>query len=186
MRQVPVSLIPIPKPTPWKSPGDIEKYAVACLQSVGLIEWSFAFDRAIRRLGCCKPAKFTITLSKHFVHKFLAENPELIRRTILHEVAHALAWQHKRISGHGSIWHQYCVLLGIPNERARCQCPDFAPESLRNRPDRYILCHCETGEIFHRYKNRPRISPLRLKHCYITGRKSDTLGYLSIVQLKDS
>jgi len=179
-QKLPISL---PEPTLWQTPEDVGRYALACLHAAGLQDWGFAWDRAARRLGCCKPAKRCISLSIYFVKKNLRDNQALIRRTILHELAHALAWTLYRATGHGTVWKGLCARLGIPDEKARCTCADFAPASIRERPDRYALCHKETGEVFRRYKTKPRITAKRLASTYITGQKAETLGKLCIISL---
>jgi len=52
-------------------------------------------------------------------------NPHLMRfgqkevvRTILHEIAHLVAWERYRHRGHGKEWQYVCVQLGIPGEKA--------------------------------------------------------------------
>ena len=168
------------------SPESVQQYAEACIAQLGLNGWTFGWDRAVRRLGCCHYRDKRITLSRHFVARFLLDDPQLIRRTVLHELAHALAFSKVRETGPGRYWRYFCTYLGIGGEKSRCNCADFAPQSRSSRPFRYALCHCETGEVFYRYKSRPRLTPARLKHAYITGRKKETIGRLCIVQLPES
>ena len=71
----------------------------------GLHDWSFRFDRARRRLGCCRYGDRTITLSRHLVRL----NPvEVVRDTILHEIAHAQTPGAK----HGPAWRAQALALG--------------------------------------------------------------------------
>lgn len=165
------------------APPAVQAYAFACIQAAGLAGWAFGWDRAIRRLGCCRYRVRTITLSRHFVARFCEESPQLICRTVLHEIAHALAYTHHQETGHGPHWRNYCTCLGIAGEKARCNCPDFAPQNRKAPTYRYALCHCETGEVFHRYQRRPRLSARKLKQTYIIGRKAETLGMLRVVAL---
>lgn len=158
------------------SPEILAEWAAGCFTALGLAGWSFGTDRATRRLGCCRPGQKRITLSRYFLAHYLPRNPEQVRRTLLHELAHALAWERRRSLGHGSIWRHYCTALGIADERPSTACEDFAPP----RPVRYTLVHDSTGEVFRTYTARPRLRPERLKHCYIPGRKADTLGHLVI------
>lgn len=153
------------------------------MEAAGLTNWRFGWDRAVRRLGCCHYAKRRITLSRHFVARFLQEAPQLICHTLLHEIAHALAYIHCKETGHGRFWKQYCAQLGIPNEKARCKCPDFAPQHRPTPTYRYALCHAETGEVFRYYTRRPRLTPAKLAHTYIVGRKQETYGRLCILPL---
>lgn len=177
MRTEPYNL---PEPGEWKEAADVAAWAEHCLASVGLSGWCFGWDRAVKRLGCCHYTKRRVTLSLYYVEAYLEKDAEMVRRTILHELAHALAMVHHRAAGHGRVWKHFCRLLGVEGEKASCRCDDFAPEGYRPRRTRYVLCHCETGEVFHRYVNRPRLSAARLARTYIRGRKDETLGKLVI------
>lgn len=177
-----ISVIDLPRMPLSLDETGFRRYALQCFGVVGLSDWLFDWDRAIRRLGCCHYSKRRITLSIHFFNHFRVSEPELVRRTLLHEMAHALAFSTHREHGHGRIWKKYCAMLGIPDEKSRCKCDDFSPSSTASRPFRYALCHTDTGEVFHRYKSRPRISPARLAQAYITGRKKETLGKLVVVE----
>ena len=170
----------LPEAGSWREPAEVAAYAEHCLEASGLVGWSFGWDRAVRRLGCCSYAKKCITLSRHYVAMYLERDPDMVRRTILHELAHALAMTHHRARGHGRVWQYYCAALGIAGEKASCKCDDFTPAHYRPRRTLYVLCHRETGEIFHRYKGTPRTSAQRVARMYITGRKEETLGKLRI------
>lgn len=172
-------VIELPQVGEWSRPEDVEAYAVACIEAVKLRGWCFVWDRAVRRLGCCDARKRQISLSRYFVEYYLPRDCEKIRRTILHEVAHGLAVMHHRELGHCGWWAFYCHLLGIPGEKARCKCDDFAPASKR-RASGYVLCHRDTGEVFRRYRSKPRRSPEALARVYIRGRKEETLGKLVV------
>lgn len=174
MQEVPA----LPEAGTWHEPADLAAYAEQCLAVLGLGGWRFCWDRAVRRLGCCNYAKKQISLSRHYVAAYLLQEPDMVRRTLLHELAHALAMTHHRARAHGRIWQYYCAALGIAGERATCKCGDFTPPHYRPRRTRYVLCHCETGEIFRRYTNRPRTALHKVPHLYIVGRKAETLGKL--------
>lgn len=58
--------------------------------------WTFRFDSAKKRLGCCNHRRRVISLSRHYV---ALNREELVRDTILHEIAHALVGP-----GH---WHDW-------------------------------------------------------------------------------
>jgi predicted SprT family Zn-dependent metalloprotease len=59
--------------------------------------WTFGFDRAARRFGCCNYGTKTITLS---AVTLAARTEREVEQTILHEVAHALTPG----KGHGTEW----------------------------------------------------------------------------------
>lgn len=162
------------------TPDSVAQYARACLAVLGLVGWAFGWDRTVRRLGGCHYKKKRLSLSVYFAEKFCTQQPELVRRTVLHELAHALAATHFGDMRHGAAWRQCCAALGIAGEKATCRCEDFSPHV---RPYRYALCHRQTGEVFRYYKTRPRLSAERLQHAYIPGRKAETLGFLCITPL---
>lgn len=172
----------LPQSHGWDTPAEVEAFACACMELCGLQGWSFAWDRAVRRLGCCKMRQRTLSLSRYFVEAYLQRDCGLIRNTILHELAHALAWERHNERGHGAAWHYWCAVLGIPDEKSVCKCEDFTPDRLRRQP-KYALCHCETREIFRYYSRMPKMSARKLKSCYIPGKKDHTLGKLCIISL---
>lgn len=177
-----VNRLPIPPCPALNSPDFPAEWAAGCFAALGLSGWSYGTDRATRRLGCCRPNRKQITLSRYFLEHYLPRDPELVRRTLLHELAHALAWERRRSRGHGRIWQHYCAALGIAGERAATRCEDFAPD-VPPRPARYALVHDTTGEVFRTYFSRPRRTAEQLRRCYIPGRKADTLGHLCLKAL---
>lgn len=77
--------------------------------------WSFKFDNAKRRLGCCKERIKTITLSRYYVR----DNEEhLVKDTILHEIAHALVGAK---AGHGWRWRSKAREIGCSAKRCKSQ-----------------------------------------------------------------
>ncbi len=177
-------MLSLPPASQWTHPDEVAAYARACLKQLGLAGWTFHWDRAIRRMGCCWPARQHISLSRYYAAACLPGAPERLERTLLHELAHALAWQQQRQTGHGAAWKHWCAELGIAGERATSFVPDFTPPHLQRAP-RYVLCHDETGEIFRSYRRRPRRSARFLKRCYIPGRQEETLGHLVLRELKE-
>lgn len=77
----------------------------------GLINYSFGFDRAVRRAGQCDFAKRRITLSRHLVENSSIDE---IEQVLLHEIAHALAGQ---AAGHGQAWRSEARRIGYRFER---------------------------------------------------------------------
>ncbi len=175
---------PLPPAGKWSHPREVEAYARTCLEQLGLAGWGFHWDRATRRMGCCWPGRQRISLSRYYAAACLPAHPERLLRTLLHELAHALAWVHQRQSGHGAAWKHWCAELGIAGERATTRVEDFTPPHLR-RAARYVLCHDETGEIFRHYRSKPRRSARKLRQCYIPGRREETLGHLVVRQLPE-
>jgi hypothetical protein len=69
-------------------------------------QWSFAFDRARTRVGCCHFQAHRITLSRHLLPQL---SPLEAEQAILHELAHALSGPR---AGHGPQWRQAAAGLG--------------------------------------------------------------------------
>jgi len=78
---------------------DAETMAKELFKLHGLESWFFGFDRAKSRFGVCKPSQRIITLSKVLVE---LNEPERVKLTLLHEIAHALAPLNGH--GHGTVW----------------------------------------------------------------------------------
>tara|TARA_R100001594_G_scaffold147001_2_gene199297 strand:- start:881 stop:1321 length:441 start_codon:yes stop_codon:yes gene_type:complete len=72
-------------------------------------DFDFGFENCKSTLGRCHYYKKKITLSKWYAE--LNEERE-IEDTILHEIAHALAWTHDKFKGHGKIWKDWAIKVG--------------------------------------------------------------------------
>lgn len=170
-----------PAPASWDSHEHIAQQAQRWLEELGLSQWQFGWDRAIRRLGSCSGSKSRITLSRHFVQHYLGRDEQtqrIITDTLLHELAHALAWHRHQAQGHGVIWRHYCALLGIPRERSTTRCESFGKPRKR-----YALIISDTNEVVRYYSRKPRLSTAKLKRSYMPKRKAETLGKLKLIEL---
>lgn len=131
---------------------DIPHIAAHLLEQHGLAQrgWRFEWDRAKVRAGCCQYRKKAITLSRHYVELNVAEHPEDIVDTILHEIAHALAPG----DGHGKKWKAACSQVGaVPK---RCYDSDVV-----DMPERQLVAKCPNcGKEFRRHK-QPRAGTWR-------------------------
>ena len=136
---------------------NIETYARLKMDELGLADWQFGWDRAKRRLGVCRLLEKSITISIHFVRANL-ETPHEIRDTILHEIAHALAWTRHGERTHGPRWKQICRY-------------------------RYLLRLKTTGEIVGKYHRRPSFAKY-LKRMALKGRP-ETLGQLELTPYEE-
>lgn len=84
-----------------------ESLALKLMTEHGLIpKWSFRFDRAKVRFGCCNFTKKEISLSKSLTE---LNDKAKVYDTILHEIAHALVGP---FFGHGKKWKQKVIELG--------------------------------------------------------------------------
>lgn len=71
--------------------------------------WSSAFDHANRRAGVCKLTEKEISISlKHIKNN----SEETVLDTILHEFAHAIAFELHQETGHGVYWKKIASKVG--------------------------------------------------------------------------
>ena len=91
--------------------------------------WSFQFDHATKRAGCCNYRTQVISLAHAYAR---AAADEAIDDTLLHEIAHALVG---KAHGHDQVWRATAVALGCAGHR----CHD-----VQCTPPRYIVT-CEHG-----------------------------------------
>jgi predicted SprT family Zn-dependent metalloprotease len=133
---------------------DAENLALAAMEDWGLSGWTFAFDNAKRRCGCCNHTRRKITLSRHYVR---ANTRADVRDTILHEVAHALAGGR---AGHGPYWKQWARAVGARPQR--CVSDDVVmPEGAIKG---VCIPGCKARHVRH------RMPPARLRYSYTCNR----------------
>lgn len=150
----------------------VAEYVRYELRVRGLLDWEFYWDRARRRLGACWYVKRCISLSWHLLGEKGCSGREL-RDTILHELAHALAFTHEGARGHGSSWKEWCGILGATP--TRCSPARFEP----SEQCCYVMRRKDTGEIVKRYLRKPRFKH-SLKNLRLTSDPT-SLGQLEIV-----
>lgn len=80
------------------------------LRHHGLPDWGVEFDNAKARAGQTRYATRKISLSKYFL---AANGIERVRKTILHEIAHALTPGHH----HDKVWAAMCLRIGGDGQR---------------------------------------------------------------------
>ncbi|MBK1833684.1 SprT family zinc-dependent metalloprotease [Roseibacillus ishigakijimensis] len=133
------------------------------------IGWTGALDQAERRFGVCRPAQKEISLSRTLC---ALNTDEEVLDTILHEIAHALAYHETGENcGHDERWKTICRRIGARPER----CYDDDEVTSPQAP--WVLIHRETGEIFSYHQQRPKKD---LSQTFIRGRKKETLGQLEV------
>jgi len=118
-------------------------------QRYGLVNYSFGFDRAVRRAGLCDYSKRRISLSKHFVE---VSSLDAIEQVLLHEIAHALVGQS---AGHGKVWKAKATELGYRHEK-------LSGENISISSAKWIG-HCPNSHKHYRMRKPTR--PLSCKHC---------------------
>lgn len=84
----------------------LEALASNLLSEHGLLEWTFGWDRAVRRAGRCVYGSKRITVSRYF-----AEEASTIEfeQVVLHEIAHAIVGPG---AGHGHQWRMTARRIG--------------------------------------------------------------------------
>ncbi len=125
--------------------------ALHLLAAHRLSDWSFAFNRSKRQMGCCLYGPKTILLSRHFVER---NSWTLIRDTLLHEIAHALVGPGH---GHDSAWKAMCLRVGAK------------PERLSNEPDmpqgRWQATCNSCGTRHHKHRKPKRMKGWFCRRC---------------------
>lgn len=133
-----------------------------------LTDWTGKLDNARRRFGLCRMSKKQISLSRHLCA--LNSDAE-VRDTILHEIAHALAWErHGENCGHDKRWQAICVEVGA--RPVAC----FDDEVIQPKAP-WVLANRETGEVYRSYFKRPTRDWSKV---WIRGRKAQTHGKLEV------
>ncbi len=80
--------------------------AESLMREHNLAGWQFSFMRAKRKMGCANFARQTISLSSALVE---LNNDEVIKDTILHEIAHVLVGAKH---GHDYVWRMQAISIG--------------------------------------------------------------------------
>lgn len=112
------------------------KFAREAMDEHGLTDWTFKFDKAVRRAGCTNFRYTRITLSRALTE--LWSEAEVLD-TILHEIAHALVGLEH---GHDWTWKRKCVEIGA--RPVRC-----TPASAPKVPGKYVA-RCPSGHVTYR------------------------------------
>lgn len=95
--------------SPQRTDGELQAIAAratAWIAAHQLEGWSFQFDHATKRAGCCNYRTQVISLAHAYAR---AAPDEAIDDTLLHEIAHALVG---KAHGHDQVWQAQAVALG--------------------------------------------------------------------------
>ena len=147
-------------------------YARLLIDYPFLSEWKVGFDNAKRRAGICRISSKEISISRSHIKN----NPlEIIEDTILHEFAHAIAYELFAETGHGIKWKQIARDIGA-TPKAKGQ---FKVESAP-----WLLVHScsETSNIFpigERFRTNKKI-----RNYFLIGRP-ETKGELFFLKQSD-
>jgi len=101
---------------------DAKRLALSLMKQYRLLDmgWKFGFDRAVTRLGQTNYSKKEITISTLMTK---TADSELIRQTILHEIAHALLPPEV---GHRKKWKELAAAIGYTGQRLNTE--NWLPE----------------------------------------------------------
>ncbi len=133
------------------SPRTVQLYVEDTLAAFGLVGWRMGWDNAKRRCGCCDYKGRQVRLSRHYVRM---NTPADVRRTTLHEVAHALVGPGH---GHKLTWRCMAMALGIPADRCNGRA---------TMPKGQWTATCGCQGVVHTMHRRPkRLEGWRCRRC---------------------
>ena len=127
--------------------------AIQLIQLHDLPSWRVKLDHARKRAGQCDFSNKTISLSRLYVRH---AEPDHIRDTILHEIAHAIVGPRH---GHGAVWRQKareigctatrCHTLSFARARWVMSCPNGCFAIERHRRKLGLICaSCKIAVVF--------------------------------------
>tara|TARA_R110001583_G_scaffold50017_1_gene156194 strand:+ start:6214 stop:6714 length:501 start_codon:yes stop_codon:yes gene_type:complete len=89
--------------------------ALKLMRQHGVSDYTFKWDRAVRRFGCHNGRLKTLSLSRPMTEH--ETNEKRVINTILHEIAHALDYKKRGKSNHDSEWKRVAMSIGCSGER---------------------------------------------------------------------
>lgn len=140
-----------------------QKLALHLLSFYDLESWSFRFDHAKKRFGCCNFNTRIISLSRHLVE---LNSEEKVRDTLLHEIAHALVGPRH---AHDKVWKAKVKEIGgkpercvgedvlIPKGKYTASCPSCGKNFQAQRKRRIACGKCCKQYNCGRYLEKFRI-----------------------------
>ena len=117
--------------------------ALSLLEKHELYDWTFRFDRAKVRFGCCRYAQKIISLSKILTE---LNEEDRVRDTILHEIAHAIVGKKHN---HDAVWKAKAKEIGARPVR----CYSHKEVVMPQRKYTAICSHCQESFQMQRKRN---------------------------------
>ena len=158
-------------------PAQVEELLSRLLVEHGLTElgWTWELDAAVRRFGACVPGRRQIRVSRNLA---AINSDDETRDTILHEIAHALAFvEHGQDCGHDARWRAIASRIGARPERT------VDVSEVSSVAGAYFLIHRDTGEVFRAFHARPPSRDYR--GAWVPGRRADTEDSLAVVSARE-
>ena len=162
---------------------DIEDIAIVLMSKHHLIGkgWTFNWNNRKRAFGICDYRKKEISLSK-FMFNNTKEKARLdFLDTILHEIAHALAFINDGHCGHGKPWKKWAVKVGA-NPKATAEVKrinDMAGV-------KYVIIDTSNNDkIIHRYYRKPNQRMYDTINLRWANGRTQSKGYLKIKKVRN-
>lgn len=127
----------------------------------GLTGWTLQFNSLKYSAGRTKYSTRTISLSRPIVALW---EPEQVRDTVLHEIAHALVGQGH---GHDDVWRRMALSIGCDG-KAKYSATEHAAV-----PAKWTGT-CSEGHTYHRHRLTARARSGSCHYCRLAGRKGKT------------
>lgn len=98
------------------------------LEKTGLTKlgWSFQWSKiSIRKCGMVNYTWRFLELTTGFVYN---NDWDIVRQTVIHEIAHILAWEATGDMGHSALWKAIYIDLGGDGERLNNRCKSWTKD----------------------------------------------------------
>lgn len=130
-----------------------------------LESWNYVWNsRLTNAMGRCvvRKSKKFIELSTRIVslNQNIPDFLQKIEETIIHEWAHALEYEERKVLSHSPVWRRWMMKLGKTPER----CYDGKLWLMHPRGFSHAVRNTSTGRIFKYYKARPTSTELTQAH----------------------
>ena len=140
--------------------------------------WSHGFNQKKTIAGVCNITKRYISISEPIVLLNEEENFEIIEDIMLHEIAHALAFEnYGEVRDHGKEWRDIAISIGCSGSSSYNENQLKVP----NRKYKYECPNC--GLIYERHRRITEISPVCCSECcdkYNNGKYSKKYNFIPV------
>lgn len=116
------------------------------------IRYKLVFSRGKKTLGYADLGIKEIGISKWHIE---GSSTDSVKDTILHEIAHAIAYEKYGEQGHGNLWKKVCLEIGANPERLKGNA-----FNIQKPPSKYTLTCPECGKVYTRHRMVKHLSYL--------------------------